>query len=443
MPSLILTGHPCTGKSTFAKLLSERATQHKSKLITHTVIINEASARPGLPMEECYANATQEKLTRSALKSEFDRHCNTTGRKDNDTCLVILDSMNYIKGYRYELHCISRSIGIKHGVVWLLLNETTAKHWNKIRLKVSPDDNGNGLNSKNNTQVTTIIDGNETQKEKAENHNNEYIPENLMNELILRYEPPDQRNRWDRPLYRIDVNSTLAQTTDHDETVGKAAEEALNKSVYNMHSLKNAIRDSSQSMISGMSGGNSATKKKVGSGFKRHVSTAKPKVAKTHLGTETASTSAATAKSPDTSKNSKDTDTTKLEVKKMEDLIDELLDSFLLDIQPLKPNQSTKLQGAVASNVLHDVDSISQDVLNAFVSAQKSNIISGGVGTLVIPITPDGGTTCSIQTTKTIQLMELKRLRRQYIRWVRDHPPEDTSLVGIATSFVSYIEDQL
>ena len=47
-------------------------------------------------------DAREEKLTRAALKSCVER---ATSRD----LVVILDSMNYIKGYRYELYCVSRA----------------------------------------------------------------------------------------------------------------------------------------------------------------------------------------------------------------------------------------------------------------------------------------------------------------------------------------------
>lgn len=55
-------------------------------------------------------DSKQEKDTRGTLKSEVDRWVT----KDN---LVILDSLNYIKGFRYELYCISRAQSSPHCVV--------------------------------------------------------------------------------------------------------------------------------------------------------------------------------------------------------------------------------------------------------------------------------------------------------------------------------------
>lgn len=43
----------------------------------------------------------QEKITRGQLKFETEKNLN------NET-VVILDSMNYIKGYRYQMYCSAR-----------------------------------------------------------------------------------------------------------------------------------------------------------------------------------------------------------------------------------------------------------------------------------------------------------------------------------------------
>ena len=54
----------------------------------------------------------KEKECRGFLRSNVDKSLsqNTT---------VILDSMNYIKGYRYELYCIARTAKTPHCVVYL------------------------------------------------------------------------------------------------------------------------------------------------------------------------------------------------------------------------------------------------------------------------------------------------------------------------------------
>jgi len=64
------------------------------------VIINEESLQ--LVKEESYKDPIQEKYTRAFLKSNVEKVI------DAET-VVILDSLNYIKGYRYELYCLSRT----------------------------------------------------------------------------------------------------------------------------------------------------------------------------------------------------------------------------------------------------------------------------------------------------------------------------------------------
>lgn len=416
MPSLVLTGHPCTGKTKFAALLSQRAKKHSSGLIKNTVIINEQSARPDKTLLECYATSTEEKLTRSALKSEFDKH--VIG--DTKT-LVILDSLNYIKGFRYELHCISKAVGEKHGVIWLLCREEVAKKWNEKR-------------------------SDERQK----------YSEEIMNELILRYEPPDQRNRWDKPLYRVDVHSTLEdklleelqickdnENTNNDDTdddqTGRAAENILNKSVYNMHSLSDAIKGSTQSatVTSKKKIGSSFRRASPGGGFKRAVAT---DTNITHSDTKESVIAEGASISNDEGCEQRKHQAPKRKLKKMEDLVDAILDSFLLDVEPLKEGQSTKLSTAASSNVLHDVDIISQNIATTFLNAQRNTSLGNG-GSISVPI--GSGKTFSIQINKTVQIVEMKRLRKQYVRWVKDNPPRDTSSMGISYSFLSFLENQL
>lgn len=46
---------------------------------------------------------------------------------------VVLDSMNYIKGFRYELHCSARQENTQHCVVWVQTTRETAAEWNASR----------------------------------------------------------------------------------------------------------------------------------------------------------------------------------------------------------------------------------------------------------------------------------------------------------------------
>lgn len=104
MPLIVLSGPPCSGKTTRAKELYEHFTNLGKKVI----IINEESLL--INKNEGYKDSLTEKMTRGSLKGATDRNLS------KDT-VVISDSLNYIKGYRYELYCIARAAGTRLLVV--------------------------------------------------------------------------------------------------------------------------------------------------------------------------------------------------------------------------------------------------------------------------------------------------------------------------------------
>ena len=52
---------------------------------------------------------------------------------------VILDSMNYIKGFRYELYCAARTSSIQHCVVWVETSDQNSDSWNQNRIERGED----------------------------------------------------------------------------------------------------------------------------------------------------------------------------------------------------------------------------------------------------------------------------------------------------------------
>ncbi|KAJ6720850.1 hypothetical protein OIU85_024004 [Salix viminalis] len=105
---------------------------------------------------------TAEKNLRGVLRSEVDRSVS----RDN---IIIVDSLNSIKGYRYELWCLARAAGIRYCVLFCDAEETQCKKWNEQR------------------------------REKCEATYDDAIFE----DLIRRFEKPDRRNRWDSPLFEL------------------------------------------------------------------------------------------------------------------------------------------------------------------------------------------------------------------------------------------------
>ena len=327
MPTLVITGHPSCGKSRFARVLAERAlalpptdngaddtTSTGTTAISTVVLISEETACPGRTKAECYADSRAEKGTREALKSTFDRYCTSSGgggsgsgggggsggsgivlrRKDphgntssngssgnngSEGRLVILDSLNYIKGFRYEIHCIARASGQRHGVVWVLNDPDRCLEWNdQRRRRRRRRQNNNDDDSKEKKGDGAGGSGEDNSTAAVEE--DWYQSDDMIRELMRRYEPPDERNRWDKPLYRADIGSmilpgsndgqgtapppTAAATTttssttkdegaaasspaDPDQGDGRAkntsssANAVLSRTLYDMHCLTEAI----------------------------------------------------------------------------------------------------------------------------------------------------------------------------------------------------------
>ena len=116
-----MVGIPCSGKTTRAKQLAKFLAGSGKFADENIHLINEESL--GLDKFQYLQNANQEKIFRATLKSNVDK--NLTGPES----VVILDSMNYIKGYRYELYCIARNVMTTLCIIWCDTNKDKAKEW--------------------------------------------------------------------------------------------------------------------------------------------------------------------------------------------------------------------------------------------------------------------------------------------------------------------------
>jgi len=158
MALVVICGQPCSGKSTAALCLSVALKESESSSTIR--IIDEASFH--LDRNQSYANMTAEKNLRGVLRSEVDRSVS----RDN---IIIVDSLNSIKGYRYELWCLARAAGIRYCVLFCDAEETQCKKWNEQR------------------------------REKCE----ATYDDTIFEDLIRRFEKPDRRSRWDSPLFEL------------------------------------------------------------------------------------------------------------------------------------------------------------------------------------------------------------------------------------------------
>lgn len=163
MPLIVFCGTPLTGKTTNAKKLQihyNKDNNGKCILISDEDKLNESGPN------EIYSHASKEKEIRSWLKSEVQRHLSSP------ETIVILDSVNYIKGYRYELHCLIKQF------------KTTF-----VLLECYSFNNFESLNNKLSDKRA-------------------YSSE-IYQELLQRYESPNVSNRWEQPLIQIEFGTEL------------------------------------------------------------------------------------------------------------------------------------------------------------------------------------------------------------------------------------------
>uniref|UniRef100_A0A8R7QL72 Protein KTI12-like protein n=1 Tax=Triticum urartu TaxID=4572 RepID=A0A8R7QL72_TRIUA len=123
MALVVMCGQPCSGKSEAAACL---AAALRSSVPDVTVrVIDESSLHLG--RNESYKDMVVEKNLRGVLRSEVDRSVSRDG-------IIIVDSLNNIKGYRYELWCLARASGIRYCVKWTIVGIGTSS----VRRKENP-----------------------------------------------------------------------------------------------------------------------------------------------------------------------------------------------------------------------------------------------------------------------------------------------------------------
>lgn len=121
-----------------------------------------------------------------------------------DKDIVILDGMNYIKGWRYQLYCEAKAVRTPSVVLQIGVSKQRAQAVNEARLRrrkgpSEPDDRADETSEL--AEVTLA----ETDAEEP------YEPENWDN-LVFRYEEPNPMTRWDSPLFALVWDDDEAQT---------------------------------------------------------------------------------------------------------------------------------------------------------------------------------------------------------------------------------------
>lgn len=176
MPLITFTGLPCSGKTTWAKKLvaelqskidnaaSNNEPGHNYKIVYHS------DETLGIS-HESYRESTPEKSARSAQMSAVKRDLSRT-------TFVILDSLSYIKGFRYQLYCEAKGMGTPHCVVHVVNSLDKCLEWNAAT-------------------------------------GQKWDPE-VITQLQMRYEEPRNDTRWDSPLFEL-VSDYASETLPVDD----------------------------------------------------------------------------------------------------------------------------------------------------------------------------------------------------------------------------------
>ncbi|KAM6519566.1 kti12, chromatin associated [Fusarium falciforme] len=204
MPLVIVSGLPTSGKSTRSKQLYDYLEKRivDSKYRLH--LISDES----LSISRTVYDLSPEKLpahTRSANASEKDARAALYGavkRVLSDKDIVILDGLNYIKGWRYQLHCEAKAVRTPSCILQIGCGVDRARGVNEERLRRRE---ATGNKSADETEVATTDSPDVDTAEP-------YEPSNWDN-LVFRYEEPNPMTRWDSPLFTLIWEDDESQTT--------------------------------------------------------------------------------------------------------------------------------------------------------------------------------------------------------------------------------------
>lgn len=149
------------------KRLTEQNDPRKVRIVTDDDSLNWDG-------RDCiFGSIAKEKDFRSSLRSEASRYVNLNQ-------IVILDAAAYIKGFRYELHCMAKEAKTQYCIVELLVDTDLCWKWNQKRMERRQ------LDRLNNPDAPDVG-----------------YQRNTFDALLMRYEKCDENNRWDSPLFRI------------------------------------------------------------------------------------------------------------------------------------------------------------------------------------------------------------------------------------------------
>ncbi|KAH3707066.1 protein KTI12 homolog [Dreissena polymorpha] len=175
MPFILICGNPSCGKSRRTEELKKYFENEQKKTV---VVFSDHNT--GVDRNKVYADSKEEKIVRGNLKSSVQRNL-------SKETITILDSLNYIKGFRYELYCVTKECQTTQCVIFCDTSKELASEWNNSR-------------AEEEKYLQQIFDG-----------------------LVQRFEEPRSNNRWDSPLFVIQKDDVLPLDAISDALLKKKA----------------------------------------------------------------------------------------------------------------------------------------------------------------------------------------------------------------------------
>ncbi|KAK0636917.1 chromatin associated protein KTI12 [Bombardia bombarda] len=239
MPLIIITGLPTSGKSTRAKqlhaFLADRiATESNGAAASPKYRLHLISDQTQAISRAVY-DLSPEKLpahVRSANASEKDARAALYGavkRVLSPRDIVVLDGLNYIKGWRYQLFCEAKNMRTPNVVLQVGCSVDRARAVNEARLRRRTAATDTAIAripaAAETTETTEAAEegheagrqvGNRTDqhtKDIEEDDQEPYEPANWDN-LVFRYEEPNPMTRWDSPLFTLIWEDDEAQAKE-------------------------------------------------------------------------------------------------------------------------------------------------------------------------------------------------------------------------------------
>ncbi|KAG8967866.1 hypothetical protein FRC03_009153 [Tulasnella sp. 419] len=180
MALITISGYPSSGKSRRAAQIQEYLVErlgspdYPGPAIKVSVLSDDTLNLK----RSAYDDSRSEKPARAAIFTALTRHIG------KDTILII-DSMNYIKGFRYQMYCAAKEAEVRTCTVRVTANDSISR-W----LIDFP-------------QVYVVAPPDECKKWNTEKDPNFAYSSTTLDNLLQRFEEPNSMARWDSPLFTI------------------------------------------------------------------------------------------------------------------------------------------------------------------------------------------------------------------------------------------------